>query len=270
MKKIVLNYAELPSLLRKPLWRFWHNYILSREREQVVVTFMNYGYAPLSGRGDCIMLRPADEPERFSAQLYHHAVSHTDLAGKEVLEVGCGRGGGASYISRYLEPKRYIGVDLSENGIRFCNTFHASPVLSFVKGDAEKLPFEQNSFDALVNVESSRCYPHIARFFSETYRVLRKGGSFLLTDMRWKKDVPVLREQLKDAGFQVVKEDNITQNVVRALELDDKRRTRLIRRKIPSLLCAAFGEFAGIKGSSRYATFASGDMQYLSYHLKKA
>lgn len=269
MKRLVENYAELPRLLRKPLWRFWHSWIISREKSEVVMTCMNYGYAG-SAAPETIELEPQDEDERYGLQMYDLAASWADLAGKRVLEVGSGRGGGASYLSRYKSPQEYVGLDLSDPGIEFCNSYHTVENLRFVKGDAEDLPFEDDSFDAVVNVESSRCYPNIMSFFSEVRRVLRPGGSFLLTDMRWKDDVPTLRKQLADAGFQIVAEKEIRENVVRALDTDDTRKTALIGQRIPRLLVKAFGEFAGVRGSGRYRSFASGQMEYWSFHLTHA
>ncbi len=269
MRRIVENYAELPKVLRQPLWRFWHNWLLSREKQDVHLTFMNYGYAPLDDRPETIELKQEDENERFSAQLYDFAVSHADLTDKAVLEVGCGRGGGANYIARYLNPRSYVGLDLSENGIRFCNQFYTAPNLHFVRGDAHKLPFDDKSFDALVNVESSRAYKNVPQFFSEVHRVLRDDGVFLLTDMRWHGDLELLRTQIQDAGFRIDTEVNITKNVVRSLDIDDERRKLLMRRKVPKFLIKAFGEFAGVRGSGRYASFASGDMQYVSFRLVK-
>jgi hypothetical protein len=68
--------------------------------------FMNYGYAPATV--DAVgtpPLRSSDERDRLCIQLYLHAIDHSDMRGKDVLEVGSGRGGGASYISRYLQPR---------------------------------------------------------------------------------------------------------------------------------------------------------------------
>lgn len=268
MRKLVLNYVELPKTLKKPLWRFWHNFIISRERKEVAMTFMNYGYADLGDDPKTITLHNGDEPERFCAQLYDFAVSHADLTDSEVLEVGCGRGGGASYISRYKHPRRYVGLDLSSRGIRFCNQYHTAPNLSFVRGDAEDLPFENDSFDAVVNVESSRCYGHVDRFFNEVRRVLRPGGDFLFTDMRWRQDLEELDAQLEDAGFETLERCDITDNVVRALDIDNERKRALIGQRIPKPLLTAFNEFAGVQGSGRYDSFASGEMRYVSYHLK--
>lgn len=269
MKRLVENYAELPRLLRKPLWRFWHSWIISREKRDVVMTCMNYGYAGLD-KPETIDLLSGDEDERYGLQMYHQAASWVPLEGKDVLEVGSGRGGGGSYLARYLKPKSYLGVDLSDPGIEFCNRYHTTPNLSFKKGDAENLPLPDNSFDAVVNVESSRCYPHIEKFFAEVKRVLRPEGDFLLTDMRWKDDVPRLREQLVDAGFRIVAEKEIRENVVKALDIDDVRKTTLIGKRIPKFLVGAFGEFAGVRGSGRYESFASGEMEYWSFHIRHA
>ena len=269
MRSIVENYAELPRFIRKPLWRYWHSWIIARERKSVVMTCMNYGFAGLE-RPETIDLLERDENERYGLQMYNQAASWTSLEGKEVLEVGSGRGGGASFLSRYRKPRSYVGVDLSEPGIRFCNDHHRVDNLRFVKGDAEALPFADDSFDAIVNVESSRCYPHIERFFAEVKRVLRPGGTFLLTDMRWKEDVPKLRAQLADAGLSIETEREISANVVQALDIDDERKRGLINTRIPRLFIAAFGEFAGVRGSGRYASFASGRMEYWSFKVVHA
>src|SRR5437016_14665802 len=87
-----------------------------------------------------------------------------DLKGLDVLEVGCGRGGGASYIMRYLKPKSMTGVDIAEKAIAFCKRYHTVEGLSFRYGDAESLPFDNNTFDVIVNIESSQCYGSIPRF----------------------------------------------------------------------------------------------------------
>ena len=46
--------------------------------------------------------------------LYHHVATSVDLAGKDVLEVSCGRGGGASYTDGYLPVRdNTISIDTS-------------------------------------------------------------------------------------------------------------------------------------------------------------
>lgn len=265
-EKVVERYVNLPRSIRKPLWRLWHLLIIVWG-SYTSLKFMNYGYADLDGTG--LDLKPEDESERYGAQLYHVAASHTELAGKDVLEVSSGRGGGASYIARYLKPRRYVGVDLSEANIRYCNRYYRNvPGLHFVRGDAEHLPFDDNSFDALVNVEASRAYGRLERFFSEVRRVVKPGGSFLLTDMRWREQVTPLRKLLTALGFTFERERDILPQVVRALTIDHERRIEFAKRKVPKTFFYAFAEFAGTQGSERYESFRSGRMQYFSWHLR--
>ena len=72
------------------------------------------------------------------------------------------------------------------------------PGLAFEVGDAERMPFPDASFDAVVNVESSHCYPSMPAFLSEVRRVLRPGGHFLYADLRPRTDLPARRAELAD------------------------------------------------------------------------
>ncbi len=103
--------------------------------------------------------------DRACIQLYHHVATQVELCGKNVLEVSCGHGGGASYLTRTLQPKSYTALDLNPTGINFCRQRHRIEGLNFVQGDAENLPFESNSFDAVINVEASHCYPDLRNFW---------------------------------------------------------------------------------------------------------
>lgn len=229
---------------------------------------MNYGYQSLNG-DPALVLSKEDEIDRYCIQLYHQVANQVDLTGKEVLEVGSGRGGGGSYITRYLKPKRYVGMDISGSVIDFCNKKHKVQGLSFVKGVAEKPPFSTESFDAVVNVESARCYADIKGFFSEVHRILRPDGHFLFADMVKKGDIDHVRKNLSETGFKVVSEQNITKNVVKALDLDHERRNGLVSTMIPKFLKGGFLQFAGAKGTERYDSFATGRMEYWVYHLVK-
>ena len=267
MSKIVEWYCELPGFMRKPLWIFWHNFILSYDKE-TDLTLMNYGFEPLSGEHPKPKLYQVDEMERYSIQLYDYAVSHEPIQGKDVIEIGCGRGGGASYITRYLGVKSYMGVDLSQRGIDFCNKHHAVPNLRFVKGDALAVPAEDSSFDAVVNIESSRCYLSMERFLSEVKRILKPGGSFYFADMRRAEEMPDLLRQIAEAGFGTEKAIEITPNVVKALDMDADRRLTMIKERVPRPFLKNFNNFAGVKGTERYNAFASGAMQYWSFLLR--
>ncbi len=269
MRNLFERYAELP-FLKKTLWKIWHNFLLSRDRE-FEIKFMNYGYVEVGNGKIPLKLDEADEPERYCINLYHQNVAdvNIDIVNKNLLEVGCGRGGGASYIARYLKPKSFIGLDLSKKAIKFCNAHYNVPGLSFTRGNAEDLPFDDNSFDAVVNVESSRCYPHMSVFLSEVYRVLRPGGFLLFSDMRTQPDNQILQEQFRAAQLSIISEQNILPNVLAALKIDSKRREELISRKAPKFLRKSASEFSGVVGTERFRLFADGEMGYYHYVLQK-
>ena len=102
MRNLMERYAELPKFLRRPLWRIWHNYLVSRDKS-FDVKFMDYGFSPIHNEIPRLELDEKDEPERYCINLYHHDVQDVPLENKDVLEIGCGRGGGGAYIARYLK-----------------------------------------------------------------------------------------------------------------------------------------------------------------------
>lgn len=268
MQKLVQYYCELPTTFRRPLWQLWHNLILKFDKNREAI-FLNYGYQSLVEDEKLALSLPRDEKNRYCIQLYHHVASQVSQEGKDILEVGSGRGGGAEFLTRYLKPKSYIGIDISSGVIAFCNKTHKQPGLSFQKGFAEKLEFPDHSFDSVVNVESARCYADIQGFFKEVYRVLRPGGHFLFADMVVKGEIDEIREKLKHSGLTFVAEQNISQNVVKALDLDHERRSGMVKSFVPKFLRKSFLQFAGAKGSERYDAFASGRIEYWSFLLRK-
>jgi ubiquinone/menaquinone biosynthesis C-methylase UbiE len=74
-------------------------------------------------------------------------------------------------VGKTLHPASYTGLDFNPDGIAFAKKRHNLPGLDFVHGDAENLPFPDESFDVVLNVEASHAYPHFDRFLSELVRV---------------------------------------------------------------------------------------------------
>jgi SAM-dependent methyltransferase len=256
-----------PSL-KVNLWKQWYQF-LAKSYQIEDWKFMNYGYTCLDTQDEGIDLADSDDDYRYSIQLYHHVATSVDLERLEVLEVGSGRGGGANYIKRYLNPRKVVGLDLSENAVDFCNQYCAVDGLSFQMGNAESLPFEAESFDVVVNVESSHCYASFDRFVSEVKRVLRQDGYFLFADFRNIKDISALKTSLDNSGLALVNQTDITPNIVRALELDDDRKIALISKIVHKPLVNLFLEFAGTQGSKMYRGFKSREIIYQSFVLQK-
>jgi fatty-acid O-methyltransferase len=230
------------------------------------VLFMNWAYEEDPPMG--IPLEAADEPHRYPIQLYHAtATQNGDLAGKQVLEVGCGQGGGASYLTRALKPASYVGLDLNATGIEFCRRRHQVPGLDFIQGNAEELPYPSESFDAVVNVESSHFYPHFERFLSEVKRVLRPGGAFLYTDVRQWFQCEQWEADLNAAGMRMVSGREINTEVLRGMELNTPQWEAVWDRMVPGFLKPVGN--APAKGTQIYRDIESGKQSYRMYCLIK-
>jgi ubiquinone/menaquinone biosynthesis C-methylase UbiE len=215
-----------------PNWVF--SYMNRRFSDDVL--FMNWCYEedpPMN-----LPLDAADEPNRYPIQLYHRTATQSgELTGKQVLEVGCGRGGGASYLMRALGPASYVGLDLNAAGIDFCSRRHRLPGLRFLQGNAENLPFPAESFDAVINVESAALYPHFDRFLSEVGRVLRPGGTFLYADTRWRFDLTRWESALAGAqGLRIVSWREINAEVMRGMELNSPAISAATQSVVPRFL----------------------------------
>jgi ubiquinone/menaquinone biosynthesis C-methylase UbiE len=181
--------------------------------------FLNYGYAEPSEPSRWIM--PADRRYKCHLNLVKRVMSDVELAGKTVLEVGSGRGGNCYYLSRYTRAQAIYGVDLCEANVRFCRTVHHLPNATFIRGDAEQLPFRSEAFDVVLNLESSHCYPHFERFLTEVHRVLKPQGVFCYADLWFLEFVDLDWKQRKKAldaaPFFRLSEEDISQPVLQAL-----------------------------------------------------
>jgi SAM-dependent methyltransferase len=262
----VIDHLFSIGQIRKAVWQLWYPF-LTRRLQGEEVLFLNYAYEeepPMA-----IPLAPGDQPNRACIQLYHHVATQIELRGKNVLEVSCGHGGGAFYLSRTFQPKNYTALDLNPAGISFCKQRHRVEGLSFVQGDAENLPFETNIFDAVINVEASHCYPNFPRFLAEAARVLRPGGHFLYADFRFSERLAEWENAIAAASLKILRTQNINAEVLRGMNCNSPRSQDLITRHLPKFLHSLGADFAGVKGSRIYQALNSGELSYRSYCFQK-
>jgi SAM-dependent methyltransferase len=257
-----------PIFLKLLNLRFKYGYqFLTRLLMRDDVLFLNYGYEedpPMA-----VPLAASDEPDRFPIQLYHRTATQVDISGKKVLEVSCGHGGGASYLMRTLHPASYTGLDLNEVGIEFCRKRHNLPGLDFVQGNAERLPFPDQSFDVVINVEAAINYQDVPRFFAEVARVLRPGGHFLYTDIRYADEIATWEVELANAPMCLVSEQVINAEVMRGLEKN--RLVDQITRRLPNIafLRGIANDYAGGPGSLIYRRLENGEASYRLFCFAK-
>ena len=134
------------------------------------------------------------------------------------LDIGCGSG--ALTIACAKKNKGAFMVGLDRWGKEYAsfnkplcesnaNLEGVADNTSFVQGDAKKLCFDDESFDA---VTSNYCYHNIfsrdrQEIILETLRVLKKGGTFAIHDIFTKErygDMDIFIKKLKDMGYERV------------------------------------------------------------------
>ena len=263
--RIFIFLVRISPAFQRAMWRWWYQRLGKRAHDSGW-TFMNYGFKNQS----ILNLEPGDESDRMFIQLYHHITSQLPIKDQAILEVGSGRGGGASFISRYHHPKSVTGIDYSKSAIKLSNKLHSSvDRLVFKLGDADNLAFEDSTFDAVLNIESSHCYGNMERFLDEVYRVIKPGGYFGWADLRAKNMVEETEIAFKKSGFTCIKNDVITTEVIDALDDIHDVKMAMITNHVPMFLQKAFTDFAGVKNSKIYNGFKGGNAVYLSKILKK-
>ena len=244
--------------------------LFERMRGESWFVFMNHGYlAPDDELATFPPLRAEDEPWRHQIFLYFHlmmaarALEMTPgFADCELLDVGCGRGGGLAALRRYFGLKRAAGIDLNPLHVGFCQDRYADGGLEVMEGNALDIPFQDASFDIVINVESSHCYPDAAAFAAEARRVLRPGGLLLLTDTRDAAfSAPLLDLELLASGMRLLHRRDITDRVRAACLLDAER--------FRSAFKSDRAEFPRSVAEEQARRYASGTALYVTYVLEK-
>jgi ubiquinone/menaquinone biosynthesis C-methylase UbiE len=105
-----------------------------------------------------------------------------NLDGRNVLEVGCGRGDFARLLGQKYLATKIVATDFSHSAIEAAQSkLPEIPNVSFCVADAQNLPFDDACFDVVISCE---CLEHVEsplRMMSSVARCLKPGGSFIIT-----------------------------------------------------------------------------------------
>jgi ubiquinone/menaquinone biosynthesis C-methylase UbiE len=116
--------------------------------------------------------------EPFQFHLARYAFAIELVKGKCVLDVACGCG----YGSRYLLDKgtrMVIGGDIDPEVVECAQRFWRRPSMKFILLDATRLPFSDDSFEAIISMETIEHLEQYEDYLSECKRVLKQGGVFI-------------------------------------------------------------------------------------------
>jgi ubiquinone/menaquinone biosynthesis C-methylase UbiE len=264
--------VQPPTFLRRPIWRRYYSWVRRVLLSKDVVGFLNQGY--LGDANQLIGIDPDDVADHVSALLYEQVVSGIDFTDSKVIEVGCGPGAGSRHLASLHQSASFVGIDLNSDLIEWCREHNHLGNLAFRQGDAQKLPIDDGSVDAVVNVESSHCYPSRLRFLEEVVRVLRPGGAFLFADLtftgRKGHEAEVISAQLQEAGLVIDSCIDITPSVLAARDAvsNSSFRARL-REKMSALTAAMVEEGYCLNGTTFYSEMASGRVRFTQWRAFK-
>jgi ubiquinone/menaquinone biosynthesis C-methylase UbiE len=137
--------------------------------------------------------------KQFAAVAANYATSAVHVAGPDltamlaaanargderVLDAGCGAGHTALAFAPHVAE--VAALDLTEAMLaqgRKLARDRGIANITFQRGDVERLPFPDASFDLVTSRYSAHHYPHPLAALREFARVLKPGGAFLLADV---------------------------------------------------------------------------------------
>jgi len=113
------------------------------------------------------------------------AVLRVSPSPERILDVGCGTGAGTLFLAREFPQARIRGVDISEEMVREAVAkvgLDPEGRVAFKVGDAAALPYPDESFDLVAQL-------NMPVFFDQVARVLRPGGHVIVA-ASWGKATP--------------------------------------------------------------------------------
>jgi arsenite methyltransferase len=113
--------------------------------------------------------------------------------GEHVLDLGCGAGTDSLVAAQMVAPEgRVVGIDMTAEMIakaRDSARTMGAPKVEFLEGEAERLPFDEATFDVVLSNGVIDLIPDKDGVFGELYRVLRSGGRLQLADVTIQRPV---------------------------------------------------------------------------------
>lgn len=104
---------------------------------------------------------------------------------ESILDIATGTGDLAILMTE-TNAKKIVGLDISEGmldvGRKKIATLHLDSRIEMIVGDSEKMPFEDNSFDAITVAFGIRNFETLEKGLAEILRVLKPNGIFVILE----------------------------------------------------------------------------------------
>jgi SAM-dependent methyltransferase len=111
--------------------------------------------------------------------LHRYSIAQDLCTQKIVLDIACGEGYGSNLIA--VKAAKVIGVDIDADVIESAKSKYKRNNLQYCLGSADKIPCQDNFFDAVVSFETIEHHNKHQEMLSEIKRVLKPGGFLLIS-----------------------------------------------------------------------------------------
>lgn len=133
-----------------------------------------------------------------------HLDPERDLIGKNILEIGCGRGGFTCWLAgQRARPARIVAADFATTAVQKGSAFARERRLSGISwevNDIQNIAHPDASFDTIISCETVEHVTAPQRALNELARVLKPGGRLLLTTPNYLGSLGLYRVYLRLRG----------------------------------------------------------------------
>ncbi len=120
----------------------------------------------------------------------------------KILDAGCGFGVTDILLSHYFPESEITGIDLSKTLLQHADMLlqksNVENRVKFKRADVHKIPFENNTFNAVLSINMVHLVDNPVKMFNEIERVLHPGGYLLVIDIR-RSLVGIIEKEFKTA-----------------------------------------------------------------------
>ena len=119
---------------------------------------------------------------------YARKLSKRGFSQGRIIDVGCGSGATNLVLAERFPQAELVGIDLSDPLLKLARDSAAKTSfrnrVSFEKTDVQQIPYDDDSFDVVINTNMVHIVKHPLRMLDEIERVLAPGGHLFIIDLR--------------------------------------------------------------------------------------